>query len=193
MSNRIREWRQQHDQLRRLLDLLAHELASIRTGEDPRYELLLDLLFYLTRYPDRFHHPEEDALFDRIWREQPSLAPRVEALHRQHGRIAESGSRLLELVETVVDGTIVSRVALLQSGTDYIAEYHDYMRHEELELFPIVEAIGDQLRDEGVPSDHPDPLFGEVPAERFRQLNQQIADYAQCECTPEPGIAAGRP
>jgi hemerythrin-like domain-containing protein len=42
-------------------------------GEQPDCDLMLDIFYYMTHYPDRFHHPKEDFAFARVMRPQESV------------------------------------------------------------------------------------------------------------------------
>ena len=63
MNRHIRKWQAEHANYRRLLDLLRSETERFTAGGQPDYELMSDVVHYMTQYPDRFHHPREDVAF----------------------------------------------------------------------------------------------------------------------------------
>ena len=56
---------QDHRVLAHILEALDRQQALIHAGHEPDYELLEEILSYMADYPDRFHHPTEDAIFQR--------------------------------------------------------------------------------------------------------------------------------
>ena len=51
--------------------ILTAELDRFSRGQAPDYELMLDIMFYMTHYPDAVHHPKEDLAFAKIAERQP--------------------------------------------------------------------------------------------------------------------------
>lgn len=184
MQATITQWQADHVNFRRLLDLLECEIQHLNTGDTPHYELLADIVYYLTHYPDCYHHPAEDSLFEALCAERPELCGDIAKLHHQHRVIAANGQRLLELLESVIAGGILPRQALLEPATRYLDDYRKHMAHEEAELFPQALRHHAALDAAGLPqpSAVSDPLFGQATAGRFRELHRQIAEYAACDC-----------
>ena len=52
MSDSIALWRAEHANFATLLDLLEGELDLFHKGGSPNYDLMLDIMFYMTHYPD---------------------------------------------------------------------------------------------------------------------------------------------
>ncbi len=50
----------------KLLDLLEAELAVYREGGVADFDLTRDIMDYTTRWPERYHHPLENLLFDML-------------------------------------------------------------------------------------------------------------------------------
>lgn len=181
-------WRSEHRNFRRLLALMEQEIEQFKNGESPNYQLLQDIVYYLTHYPDSCHHPAEDSFFKALLSSEPALQPQLEDLYRQHRQLADDGQQLSALLESVVEGGLVPRRALVEPAERYIAYYRCHMSDEEERLFPVAEQ---RLRDagsSGVPRFEPvaDPLFGDAPVERFRTLHRQIAESADCDCEIAP-------
>ena len=61
MPDTLAQWHTEHVNFAQLLDLLEAELDLFHGGDTPNYELMLDIMFYMTHYPDVLHHPREDA------------------------------------------------------------------------------------------------------------------------------------
>ncbi len=60
------ELREDHRNLRLLLDLLESESSSITVDDEPDFELLHDIMQYMTVYSDAVHHPKEDLVYDLL-------------------------------------------------------------------------------------------------------------------------------
>ena len=56
-----------------MLDLLERETDRIRDGEKPDYELIHDIMRYMTVYSDAVHHPKEDRLYAELKSFRPDL------------------------------------------------------------------------------------------------------------------------
>src|SRR5436190_13958899 len=59
-------------------------------GAEPNFELLGAMIHYIDAFPERFHHPKEDAyLFKRLVERLPSAVSDVERVSSEHRRGAE--------------------------------------------------------------------------------------------------------
>jgi len=63
MSDTLSRWHAEHANFSKLLDLLERQVASFHDGGSPDYELMLEIMYYMTHYPDVLHHPKEDLVF----------------------------------------------------------------------------------------------------------------------------------
>jgi hemerythrin-like domain-containing protein len=167
-----------HRNFARLLDRMAGDLDRIRAGSSADFELLRDMIHYMTRFPDLVHHPTEDELLARLGRARPELSPLGEDLAAEHRKLAETSLAFLASVEQVVDGGLTLREELLAAGESYVDQQRRHMRWEEETLFPRVRgtltarearAVSAELEARG------DPLFGPVLAEEYRALWEHIA------------------
>jgi len=185
MTNDIDKLESEHTDFAKLLDLLEAQIGLFHRGEQPDYDLMLDIFYYMTHYPDRFHHPKEDLAFARLAERDSSTRPAVEELARQHRVIAESGSRFLDNLNAALAGAMLTRESVESPGLEYVTFYRSHMKMEERELFPIARTL---LRDDdwaqiGVAIESTeDPLFGPQVEERYRTIHQQIARVAGCGC-----------
>lgn len=114
---------QEHERFAKLLGLLEAQVRRFGKGDEPDYELLQDIFFYMTRYPDRFHHPMEDLAFAEIARRVPAARRHVEELRRQHRMIADRGTLFIERLETALGGGIMRREAIEAPALEFIALY----------------------------------------------------------------------
>jgi hemerythrin-like domain-containing protein len=178
VADPITFWHEEHAYFNRLLDSLHRQADRFPAGERPNYELMLDIISYLRDYGDAFHHPREDAAFDRLLKRCPELALPLARLKRDHRVIARAGETLRKDLEAVLDGTIVPVKDLEVSAATYLVYYGNHIAREEEDILPraaqVLTPEDWQTVTAAVPP-RSDPLFGEHPEERFRELRRQIA------------------
>ena len=55
-----------HANMSRLLDIVDAQLQLVADAQNADFELMRDILHYLTNYSDAIHHPTEDLLYARL-------------------------------------------------------------------------------------------------------------------------------
>lgn len=120
------------------LQQLAH--AAQDAGVRPRFEVFRAMIRYIDEFPERLHHPKEDAyLFARLAARAPETVPLVDALRAEH---VESTQRVRDL-ESALDAFEQSWPhqggAFLTVVEDYVGFHLRHMRREELEVLPAAE------------------------------------------------------
>lgn len=181
MSEMIALWHAEHAQFARLLTLLDGQVTAFHEGEQPNYELMHDIVFYLKHYADRFHHPAEDVAFQRIAAKDPGMRAKLARLVQEHRVIDAHGSALLERLAQVTSDSLAPRGELESAAATYLVYYRHHLMAEERDIIPRAATLMtdadwvDVLK--AVPSG-PDPLFGPNPQERFKELRRQIVREA---------------
>lgn len=171
----LAELRQDHRNMAILLDLLQQEIDCIdQPDESPDFELLRDIMRYMTVYPDTMHHPKEDLIYAGMQAKQPELAKGLEEVEVDHKDIAELGKRLLDDVEAIVAGTIVAREPAIGDAQQYVRRLREHMTWEEEDLFPRADAMGDGLKLDTSHLDAADPVFGAQRDTSFANLSQTV-------------------
>lgn len=182
MSDSISLWQAEHVNFATLLDLLEDQLDLFHQGKNPDYEMMLDIMFYMTHYPDVLHHPREDLAFARILELDANSRPIVADLTEQHARLKDFGGALVRSLESILDGSITVRDRVEVAGRAYIAEFRSHMVKEETAILPLAAkllseedwaAIGAAIRHID------DPLFCPKGEERYTALRQQIGREAR--------------
>jgi hemerythrin-like domain-containing protein len=174
----IAAWHQEHVHFARLLDLLEKEVAAFHADEHPNYQLMVDILDYLRYYPDRFHHPREDAAFALIVERDPELALPIARRLQEHRVIAAAGETLLGHLQAVIEEAVVARSALEAAAATYLVYYRHHLSAEEREVMPRAAKLLTPADWAAVAAAVPagaDPLFGADSAGRYRELRRQIA------------------
>ena len=184
MSKVMGDLQQDHRNVRGLLDLLAGEIDAVGDASGGDFELMRDIMIYMTRYPDHTHHPKEDLMFERMRERGVSAETErtIRTLLREHAALAEKGNAFRDMLIGVVDGSMVEREALVASGRDYADFLAYHARLEDETVF--IEAL--RLLDD---SDwaaiakafeaQADPVFGPVVEHEFRALYDHIRSNAE--------------
>ena len=171
-------WHTEHVYFRRLLNRLQKEVDVFATGERPNYQLMLDIITYLREFTDRIHHRREDVAFERLVQRCPEMQLPIARLQQEHRVIAHAGETLLQLLTAIVDGSMLPRADVEAAAATYLVYYGNHIAKEEEDV--LTRAAAELKREDwdavgnAVPHVE-DPLFGETPQARFRELRRQIA------------------
>ncbi len=166
-----------HGNISHLLATLDAQMVVVHDEGNADFELMHDIMVYMTHYPDHTHHPMEDLVFDKLTSRDSSADGVVTQLKREHTALAEKGQRFTEMLRHVVDGAMVERDVLENTGRDYIAFLRSHMEVEDSDVFPRAEQALSDKDWEDVASNieaRTDPVFGPVVADEFRSLYEYI-------------------
>jgi hemerythrin-like domain-containing protein len=178
MPDMIAIWHAEHANFATLLDLLEGQLDLFHQGESPDYDMMLDIMFYMTHYTDVMHHPREDLAFARIKEREGSAGAIVEELNGQHLRLKDSGNALVHALDDIINGSITSREHVEAPGRAYVSEFRRHMQTEETAILPLAAKVlhgRDWAAINAAIRDIDDPLFGSKGEERYAALRRQIA------------------
>jgi hemerythrin-like domain-containing protein len=181
MANPVAVWHAEHARFSRLLDFLEQQMISFHNGEDPDYELMRDVIYYLHHYADRYHHPREDVAFARLVKHAPALRPAILTLLQEHRVMAAVGETLLKYLEDILEDNVIERTVVEAAAATYLVYYRHHLAVEENEVLPRAAEIlqpDDWAAVAAAVASAPDPLFGAVVAERFRELHKRVTAQA---------------
>ena len=185
MTDQIALWHRDHIGFLQLLDVLEGQLNIFLDAGQPDYALMVDVMYYMIEYPDRFHHPKEDVAFARLMEVDKGAKPLVMELLAQHELIAKSGKSLFKQLDGIMAGAMMTRESVSLSARDYIFLMKSHLNLEETQLFPMALKIlrhEDWLAVDAAITPPEDPLFGGQVQKRFEALHKQIARQAECGC-----------
>ncbi len=178
MPDSIALWHAEHVNFAALLNRLEAELDRFHNGDSPDYELMLDIMFYMTHYPDVLHHPKEDLAFARIRERETGARAIVDELAGQHAQLKKTGSALVHALDEIIDGSITSREHVEGPGRAYLSDFRRHMTLEETAILPMASKLlsdADWGEINAAIQHMDDPLFGEHAQERYAALRRQIA------------------
>jgi hemerythrin-like domain-containing protein len=181
----IERLRSEHGNVARVLRVLETHLTGLYFGEEADNQLMLDVVSYLIYFVDQSHHAREDHVVERISEREPLARAMAATLASQHEEIASQGQALSDgLARAVVDEP-VGRQELVRLGFAYAAALRRNMEFEERVVFPLALLALDPAEwgaIEDAAEAAADPLFGGAVDERYRDLLDELAGRAGCEC-----------
>jgi hemerythrin-like domain-containing protein len=176
----MKELREDHRNMTQVLNVLEQVGESARAGENPDFELVDEIMRYMTVYPDAVHHPKEDIVYDELKSKRPELADGLDGIPKDHQEIAVLGMKLRHEVEAIIAGAAVLRVQLVNDLNEYVSRLRKHMQWEEDDLFQrIDEMIGEQSVAVDVEAfQHiKDPVFELEVESAFRRLMDSLKGY----------------
>lgn len=167
----------EHRYISSLLDLLEQQVAKLMPGKIPDYHLALDVLDYLTHYPDKYHHPREDLLFAALLKHDRGFREQLKRLEREHRTLRGYNDELFTELSAIAGGRRVEQSELRASLERYVSGYRKHMDFEAREIFPLARgklSAAELARLEAKTRYMDDPLFGSKLEKRFRRLARNI-------------------
>ena len=178
MAEPLAQWHADHIVFARILDLFEVQVEAFHAGERPNYELMTDIVDYLRQYGDRFHHPREEAAFNRLVERDPDMRMPVNRLLQEHRVIAQAGDEILARLGEVADDAMTERAAVEAAAATYLVYYRHHLSTEEGKVMPRARALftsDDWAAVTAAMGEAPDPLSGADFDERYRALRKFIA------------------
>jgi hemerythrin-like domain-containing protein len=170
-----------HANIAKILELLESEILAIEVGKTPDYPLLQDIMCYMNQYPDRFHHPREELVLEKLVARDPTARTAVEDALDQHISIGLAGREFDRLLRTSDVDSVHVREGIGAAGFAYIRALRQHMLLEDKTLFPMATAAltnTDWLSVDRAIDAIEDPLFGKMIADGYERLYRLIIDQA---------------
>ena len=169
----LSELREDHRNMALVLNVLESTIETATNGEDPDFELIDEVMRYMTVYPDAVHHPKEDVVYAELKKQRPDLAEGLDDVPEDHKQIAALGSKLRDDVEAIVAGAAVRREQFIVDALKYVGRLRRHMIWEEEDLFNRIDTmIGEDSHafDVGDFLHIKDPVFELEVEAAFRRL-----------------------
>lgn len=190
MANAIDRLSAEHANLGRLVRLLDGRSAVGAELTSVTVALFVDVMYYLTHFPDVSHHPAEDGIVERL-RGKGALPPGFgDEIEAQHATLERQGVDLMRDLESAAREESMSWELVEANIRLYAERLRHNMAVEELILFPA--ALRHFEADDWLAIDaitarvQHDPLLSTSTEDRFAQLRRVIAAEADCGCEQEP-------
>jgi hemerythrin-like domain-containing protein len=188
----IRIIKDEHRSLAAVLHGMLFLVREIRDqGAKPDFAVLGAMIYYIDAFPERFHHPKEDAYLFRVLRiRHPAAKALLDRLEKEHWTGAHKIRDLEQALARYQNGGAAEFPAFAAAVEGYAAFHWDHMRAEEDELLPLAEkhltpkdwaAIDDAFMG------HTDPMLGTDAGAKYAALFTRIVNLAP------PPIGVGPP
>lgn len=167
----------EHRYIASLLDTIEEQEQRMRPGKIPDYNLLLDILDYLTHYPDQYHHPREDILFAQMLENDSQFQSKLDRLQREHETLRHYNAELFNELTRIAAGRPIDQASLQKSIRRYLSGYRKHMDYESKQIFPSASGelnATDVKKLEARTLFKDDPLFGAEVQYRYRRLGRQV-------------------
>lgn len=174
--------RQEHRNIEKLLLILERELGVFARGERPDYEVVHAVIAYFQVYPDAYHHPLEDLVFEKLRIRDPAAAEQTGDLAADHRRGSERLRRVAQAVERVLSDRELLRQTINDIIRNFIEQERRHMAMEERDFFPAaIKALQPEDWTEIASrlADRRNPIFDEIAEERFEVVRNHILQLEQ--------------
>ncbi len=173
----MRGLRTDHRNMAQLLDLLDMETERLAASGEPDYDLVQDVMRYMTEYPDVVHHPKEDLIYRHLRSLHPDIDDDLKRVETDHRHIEESGLKLKNDIEAISAGANLNRDEIIDNLHQYIEQLREHMCWEEKDLFTLADELqrdGDWSAIVSKNDEIGDPLFGPRVERKYRRLLARI-------------------
>lgn len=180
MSRVIETLREEHRNLARLLDALDHQIEVFAEAVRPDYDVVRGITEYFLDYPDRCHHPKENAVFEVLKDRHSDKTTGLVDMMREHRTLHDGAVRFREVINVLLNDTDVARSTIVGAAGRFIDDQRHHMRMEEDFFFPVAERIlsPDEWSEiEFRITDARDPLFGDADEDRFARLRERLLTW----------------
>ncbi len=180
MTDIIDTLREEHRNIAKLLDILQREIESAAVSSNPDWDVLQGIADYFCAYPDRCHHPKEDAIYRRLQAKFPGEAKSIGDLLREHQDVRSCVQRFRGQIQAIFLEDVLPRERLIGSARAFIDAERQHMMKEEEIFFPAAERflveedwqwIKSRLRSEL------DPLFAESVEHEFKAVRDRLSAW----------------
>jgi hemerythrin-like domain-containing protein len=169
----MNELRTDHRNMVQLLDLLDAETIRLADCDEPDYDLVYDIMTYMSEYPDAVHHPKEDMIYRHLRSSRPEIEDALQIIETDHKALAVASHEIRRDIDAISADGVVSRQSLAASLRKYSEDLRKHMYWEEKELFELADAMEDDDNWAELLASYDeasDPLFGSQTERRFQKL-----------------------
>jgi hemerythrin-like domain-containing protein len=170
-----------HYHLQRLLEHLDQEVRNYECGMASSVELplILDTLDYIRFYPERWHHPMEDKIFDRIMAKRPLEADFVNQVQLEHQQLAQLTRYMTQLFDAVANDCVVPVSELVRTTREFIQRQRSHIDRENEMVYPLMEKYLTEADWEELEAEiamEQDPLFDAPLKADYQNLFMRVVD-----------------
>jgi hemerythrin-like domain-containing protein len=172
----------EHCSLDAVIHGMLYLVRDVRRGAKPNFEVFGAMVYYIDAFPERFHHPKEDAhLFKRLRERHPDAVPLLDRLEAEHRKGAEKIRDLEQALMRYQQGGEAQFAAFEKAVTEYADFQWKHMTVEETEVLPLARQYltqEDWQEIDAAFSGNSDPLLGSEAAAEYENLFRRILTLA---------------
>jgi hemerythrin-like domain-containing protein len=172
----------EHCSLDAVIHGMLYLVRDVRRGAKPNFEVFGAMVYYIDAFPERFHHPKEDAhLFKRLRERHPDAVPLLDRLEADHRKGAEKIRDLEQALTRYQQGGEAQFAAFEKAVTEYADFQWKHMTVEETEVLPLARQYltqEDWQEIDAAFSGNSDPLLGSEAAAEYENLFRRILTLA---------------
>lgn len=170
-----------HHHLQRLLYCLQKEVSyfEARQPESAELSLILDAIDYFQVYPEKWHHPVEDVIFELLLNKTIPESALIQEIIDEHQQLEKMTQREKLLFSSIAHGNEIPTDKLIDAHREFIALQAGHIEKENHQIYPLFDQYlsdADWQTIEARIATLADPLFGENIREGYQALYQRILD-----------------
>jgi hemerythrin-like domain-containing protein len=179
----IRIIKDEHRALSAVLHGMLYLVHEIRDHDaKPDFKLFGAMVYYIDAFPERFHHPKEDAYLFRVLRSRhPPAKDLLDRLEKEHWTGAHKIRDLEQALARYENGGPAEFPGFAAAVESYAAFHWAHMRAEEDEVFPLAEkhlAPEDWEAIDEAFLGNTDPMLGTDAGAQYAALFTKIVNLA---------------
>jgi hemerythrin-like domain-containing protein len=169
-----------HHNFLRLLRCLEAEIACYEADEawSANLPVILDIFDYVQFYPEQYHHPLEDALFELLLAKQVGDAAQIRAMQVEHKTLEALTRKASQLFTSVANDSVVPVHELVRVTREFLDKQIAHINREHHLLCPLLaESVSDAEWDAiaaTVARHKKDPLFDKAIIDEYENLYHAI-------------------
>lgn len=168
-----------HHNFLRLLRCLEVEISCYEQSQpgSAHLSVILDIFDYVQFYPEQYHHPLEDALFDLLIARELENADQLQAMKAEHKALDALTRKASRLFNSVANDSVVPVNELVSVTREFLNRQIDHITRENRCVYPLLSAnISETEWNEITASvaQRKDPLFSKAIIDEYRDLYDAI-------------------
>ena len=182
MADLVEILREEHRNMARLLAALERQVEMFAGAHAPDYDVIRGVAEYFIDYPDRCHHPKEDAIFARLCETHPANAAAVGDLASEHRIVRARARQFHNTVAALLNETDIARSVVVDAASEFVSAERRHMRTEEQGFFPLADLLltsADWLKIECELIKGSDPVFGGKVEAGFSKLSERLLAWGR--------------
>lgn len=130
-----------HSNLSKMMDIFDQQLNKFKQPDQPAFDLLTDLIDYVSNYVDSIHHPIEDQLYQTVLAKTDNGRETMEKLLGDHQVIMNMTRQFRKALVALQQGSNISKSEVEKMGWDYAKQQRAHQQFEERDAYPLLREV----------------------------------------------------